>query len=79
MKTTIFSLFLLAGLIFAGCANKHPKIGLLVHSYETPRWQNDEKYFVEAVKQMGGIALERVADNKPELQLEQAKGLIRLL
>jgi len=76
MKTTIFSLFLLAGLIFAGCANKHPKIGLLVHSYETPRWQNDEKYFVEAVKQMGGIALERVADNKPELQLEQAKGLI---
>ena len=52
MKTTIFSFLLLAGLIFAGCSNKHPKIGFLVHSFESPRWQNDQKYFVEAVKQM---------------------------
>ena len=76
MRTAIFSFFLLAGLIFAGCANKHPKIGLLVHSFETPRWQNDQKYFVDAVKQLGGIPLVRVADNNAEMQLEQAKGLI---
>ena len=76
MRTTIFSFFLLAGLIFAGCTNKHPKIGLLVHSFETPRWQNDQKYFVNAVKQLGGTALVRVADNNAAMQLEQAKGLI---
>jgi len=76
MKTTIFSFFLLAGLIFAGCANKHPKIGLLVHSFETPRWQNDQKYFVDAVKQLGGYALVDVAENNGNKQLEQARELI---
>lgn len=76
MRTTIFSFLILAGLIFAGCANKHPKIGLLVHSFETPRWQNDQKYFVEAVKQMGGIPMMKMADNDAAKQLEQAKELI---
>ena len=76
MRTTIFSFFLLAGLIFAGCVNKHPKIGLLVHSFETPRWQNDTKYFIAAVKQMGGIPIVKVADNDAAKQLEQAKELI---
>lgn len=76
MRTTIFSLFLLAGLILAGCANKPPKIGLLVHSFETQRWQNDKKYFVDAVKQLGGVTLVKVADNNAEKQLVQAKELI---
>jgi len=76
MRTTIFSFLLLAGLIFAGCASKHPKVGLLVHSFETPRWQNDQKYFVEAVKQIGGVALVNVADNNGNKQLEQARELI---
>jgi len=76
MRTTIFSLFLLAGLIFAGCVNKHPKIGLLVHSFETPRWQNDQKYFVDAVKQLGGVTIVKVADNNANTQLEQARELI---
>lgn len=76
MRTTIFSLFLLAGIIFAGCTNKHPKIGLLVHSFETPRWQNDQKYFVDAVKELGGVPLVMVADNNADKQLVQAKELI---
>jgi D-xylose transport system substrate-binding protein len=76
MRTTVFSLFLLVGLIFAGCTNKHPKIGLLVHSFETPRWQNDKKYFVDAVKQLGGIPLVKVANNNADKQFEQAKELI---
>ena len=76
MRTTIFSFLLLAGLIFAGCANKHPKIGLLVHSFETPRWQNDQKYFVDAVKQLRAIPIVKVADNDANKQLEQAKELI---
>ncbi|NEW81275.1 MAG: sugar ABC transporter substrate-binding protein [Mariniphaga sp.] len=76
MKTTIFSFLLLAGLIFTGCSNKHPKIGFLIHSFESPRWKNDQKYFVDAVKQMGGVPIVKVADNNAEMQLEQAKGLI---
>lgn len=77
MKTTIFSLFLLAGLILAGCAPKHPKIGLLLHSYDAPRWQNDQRYFIETVKQLDGIPLVEVADNDAKKQLSQAKELIR--
>jgi len=76
MRTTIFSLFLLAGLIFAGCVNKHPKIGLLVHSFDIPRWQNDQKYFIEAVQLLKGVPLTRVAENNAEKQFEQAKELI---
>ena len=77
MRTKIFSLFLLAGFIFAGCTPKQPKIGLLVHSYETPRWQNDQKYFVAAVEQLGGVSLVRMADNNAEKQIAQAKELIK--
>ena len=76
MKTTIFSLLLLAGIFIAGCAPKHPKIGLLIHSFDAPRWQNDQRYFVEAVKQLEGIAMVKVADNDPKKQLAQAKELI---
>ena len=76
MKTMIFSLFLLAGLMIAGCNNRQPKIGLLVHSFESPRWQKDQKYFVEAVKELGGIPLTKIADNDADKQFEQAKELI---
>ena len=71
MRATIFSFFLLAGFIFAGCTNKHPKIGFLVHSFETQRWKNDQKYFVDAVKQLGGVTMVEVADNNANKQLEQ--------
>ncbi len=77
MKTTIFSLFLLAGFIFAGCTPRQPKIGLLVHDLESPRWQNDQKYFVSAVEQLGGVALVKVADNNAEKQITQARELIK--
>ncbi|MEI7522977.1 MAG: substrate-binding domain-containing protein [Mariniphaga sp.] len=76
MKTTIFSFLLLAGIVLAGCAPRHPKIGLLVHSFDAPRWQNDQRYFVEAVNQLDGIPMVRVADNDARRQLAQAKELI---
>lgn len=72
----IISLFLLAAIMFGGCNQRHPKIGLLVHSFESPRWQNDQKYFVEAVKQLGGTPLTKIADNNADKQFEQAKELI---
>jgi D-xylose transport system substrate-binding protein len=77
MRASIFSLFILAGIIFAGCIKKQPKIGLLVHSFETERWQNDQKYFVDAVKQLKGVPLVKVADNNADKQFEQAKELIK--
>jgi D-xylose transport system substrate-binding protein len=77
MKTTIFSLFLLSGIIFSGCTQKQPRIGLLVHSFESQRWQNDQKYFVGAVEQLGGVAYVKMADNNADKQLAQAKELIK--
>lgn len=76
MKTMIFYLLLLAGIMLSGCTQRHPKIGLLVHSFESPRWQNDQKFFVEAVKQLGGTPLTKMADNNADKQFEQAKELI---
>jgi D-xylose transport system substrate-binding protein len=76
MKTQIISLFLLAGIIFSNCTPRQPRIGLLVHSFESQRWQNDQKYFVDAVEQLGGIALVKMADNNAEKQIAQAKELI---
>ncbi|MEI6677940.1 MAG: substrate-binding domain-containing protein [Mariniphaga sp.] len=76
MRIRFFMFLLLAGLIFAGCSDKHPKIGLLVHSFESQRWQNDQKYFVDAVQKMGGVPLVKIADNNAQKQLDQAKELI---
>jgi D-xylose transport system substrate-binding protein len=49
---------------------------LLVHSLETPRWESDQKYFTEAVAQLGGKAIVAVADNDEQKQIEQAKKMI---
>jgi D-xylose transport system substrate-binding protein len=72
----IFIYLLLAGSIFMSCSPEKPKIGLLVHSFDTPRWQNDQKYFTEAINQLGGEAVIRVAENDEQKQIEQAKELI---
>jgi D-xylose transport system substrate-binding protein len=76
MKTKILFFLLLAGLILVGCSSGKPKIGLLIHSYETPRWQNDQKYFVDAVNQLGGVPVVNVADNDEQKQILQAKDMI---
>jgi D-xylose transport system substrate-binding protein len=76
MKTKILFFLLLTGLILVGCSSGKPKIGLLVHSYESPRWQNDQKYFVDAVNQLGGIPVVNVADNDEQKQIDQATDMI---
>ncbi|MBW8332134.1 MAG: substrate-binding domain-containing protein [Prolixibacteraceae bacterium] len=76
MKTKILIYLLLAGLVLVGCSSGKPKIGLLVHSYDTPRWQSDEKYFTEAVDQLGGISVVKMAENDAQKQIQQAKELI---
>ena len=76
MKTKILFYFLLAGSILVGCSSGKPKIGLLVHSFDTPRWQSDQKYFVEAVDQLGGVSVVKMAENDEQKQIEQAKEMI---
>lgn len=76
MKIRILLFLLLTISILFGCLTGKPKIGLLVHSLETPRWNNDQKYFTEAVDQLGGKAVVDVADNDEQKQIEQAKKMI---
>ncbi|MDP3912839.1 MAG: substrate-binding domain-containing protein [Bacteroidota bacterium] len=76
MKTKILFYLLLAGLVLVGCSSGKPKIGLLVHSFDTPRWHSDEKYFIEAVDQLGGVSVVKMADNDAQKQIEQAKEMI---
>lgn len=76
MKTKILVYLLLSGFILAGCTPEKPRIGLLVHSFESSRWENDKKYFVEAVTQLGGEAIVNSAENDEKKQIDQAKELI---
>lgn len=76
MKIRILLFLLLATSILFGCLTGKPKIGLLVHSLETPRWNNDQKYFTEAVDQLGGKPVISVADNDEQKQIDQAKQMI---
>ena len=76
MKTKILLYFLLAGLVLVGCSSGKPKIGLLVHSYDTPRWQSDQKYFTDAVDQLGGVSIVKMAENDAQKQIEQAREMI---
>ncbi len=76
MKTRILISFLLASILLVGCSTGKPKIGLLVHSFETSRWQNDQKYFTEAVTQLGGVPVVNVADNDAQKQIDQAQEMV---
>src|ERR1035437_10059293 len=76
MKFRNYIVILLVGAFLTSCINRHPKIGFLMHAYDSPRWENDEKYFVDAVKQLKGKALVREAGNDQDLQIKQARELI---
>lgn len=78
MKIRVFTFLLLVGMVLTGCLNNQPKIGFLIHGYDSPRWKHDEKYFVDALKQLKGIPIIRQADNDPDLQIKQAEELIRM-
>ena len=77
MKIRTYIFVLVMGMIITGCVNRHPKIGFLVHAYDSPRWENDMKYFVEEVKHLKGKPLVREAGNDQDLQIKQAGELIR--
>ena len=76
MKAKILLIFFLAGGVLLGCSSGKPKIGLLIHSFETSRWKNDQHYFVEAVNELGGVPIVSIADNDEQKQINQAKEMI---
>lgn len=78
MKTNSIAIVLifLTISIFTGCQSKHPKIGILMHSYENERWIKDKDYLVENLTKLGAEVLLEVADNDQQKQISQAQDMI---
>ncbi len=64
------------GIILTGCLGRQPKIGFLLHGHDSPRWEKDERYFIDAVKKLRGKVIVREAGNSQETQIKQANELI---
>ena len=78
-RVKLFSLFFLAFLLLNGCGQYHKEhvvVGLLIHSFDNERWENDKNFFVEKVQELGGTVKVEVADNDASKQLAQAKDLL---
>jgi len=78
MKTNSIAIVLIFLIIsvFTGCQSKHPKIGILMHSYENERWIKDKDYLVENLTKLGAEVLLEVADNDQQKQISQAQDII---
>lgn len=79
MKILTFSLlfiFLASISILSGCKQQAPKIGILFHSFQNPRWVKDKEYLVENLTKMGAEVLFEVADGDQQRQINLAKDMI---
>jgi D-xylose transport system substrate-binding protein len=75
----LFALFFLAILLLNGCnkkQNEPVEVGLLIHSLDNERWENDRDFFIEKVRELGGTVKVEIADNDAGKQLAQAKQLL---
>lgn len=75
----LFTLIFLAVLLLNACSKKQSRtaeVGLLIHSFDSERWENDRDYFVEKVQELGGTVVVEVADNDADKQLAQAKDML---
>jgi D-xylose transport system substrate-binding protein len=74
----LITLFFLAVLLLNGCNRKNEpvEVGLLIHSYDSERWENDRDFFIEKVQELGGTVKVEVADNDASKQLAQAKQML---
>lgn len=75
----LIAFIFLAFLLLNGCNNKQKdsvEIGLLIHSFDNERWENDKDFFVEKVQELGGTVKVETADNDASKQLAQAKEMI---
>lgn len=79
MKISTFSLlfiFLVSILILPGCKQQTPKIGILFHSFQNPRWVKDKQYLVDNLTKMGAEVFFEVADDDQQKQINLAQDLI---
>jgi D-xylose transport system substrate-binding protein len=75
----LFTLIFLAILLLNGCNKKQSEpvvVGLLIHSYDSERWENDRDFFIKKVEELGGTVKVEVADNDASKQLAQAKEML---
>jgi len=75
----LIAVFFLAVLLLNGCNKKQVEpavVGLLIHSYDSERWESDRDFFIEKVKELGGTVKVEVADNDASKQLAQAKEML---
>ncbi len=78
MRTTNLILALLMTVaIFSSCKKEVPKIGLLMDSFVHERWEKDRDLFKQKVTELGGEVLIEAAQGDANLQLKQAKKLIK--
>lgn len=65
-------------LIISSCNSrkKTPVIGLMMDQFNVERWAKDTTYFINAVKQLNGKVICKVANGDHQKQLGQAKELI---
>ncbi len=78
MKFSKIVLALILVSIFISCTEQKSglKIGFLVDSFETARWQKDKKYFTEKATELGAEVLLKSANGDETLQYTQAMELI---
>jgi len=80
MKITSFFLFLSLLAIFSitsGCKTKVPKVGILIHDYDSERWVKDKDYLVENLTKNGAEVFVEAAGNDQNKQIEQAREMIK--
>lgn len=74
-KKILYFLFLVL-IVFSCEKEKEIKIGFLIDSFATARWQKDKLFFEEKVKSLGGEVLVKSADGNDLTQYNQAIELI---
>jgi len=72
----IFLVFLVVAVIVSCEKEKEIKIGFLIDSFATARWQKDKLFFEEKVKSLGGQVLVKSAEGNELTQYNQAIELI---
>ncbi len=78
-RVKLITVLFLSVFLLNSCFTNHKKnvnVGLLIHSFDSERWENDRDYFVNRVEELGGSVMVEVADNDADKQLEQAKSLL---
>lgn len=77
-QAKLLILVFITSLFIGGCSQKDEsvEVGLLIHSFDRERWENDRNYFVENVEELGGTVIVKDAQNDADEQLAQAKELL---